>query len=181
MLIRPEIAGRDKRRAIVAASFITSLLVHPVYYKNHEQLKCIVYPSLKLIPRIGATATAKMIGPRQTTYHETDFQSAPATTSTTSTTNISSITTTTLSPAQKAAQQVSASEYAQWSKVNICEESGNWHTPDGGLGILPVNWVYYGGYKYSRNEALATPDEQIVIARRIQPNPPDQNGCDGPW
>lgn len=88
-------------------------------------------------------------------------------------------------PAQIARREVTPKEFAEWSKVNVCEEGGNWHVKgteySGGLGISNVNWIHYGGEFFSQSAADATPDEQIVIARRIQPNPPDQNGCDGGW
>jgi Transglycosylase-like domain len=87
-----------------------------------------------------------------------------------------------LTPAQIAEKEVSPKEFAAWSKVNICEESGKWHTDYGGLGIMPENWKYYGGEFFSPTVATATPKEQIVVAMRIQENPPDQNGCDpGGW
>ena len=94
-------------------------------------------------------------------------------------------TTAPLTPAQIAAHQVTPAEFAAWSKVNICEEGGNWHiigsVYSGGLGISNVNWVAYGGQYFAVNGGLATPYEQIVIAKRIQHNPPDQHGCSGGW
>jgi len=97
-------------------------------------------------------------------------------------------TTTTTKPltiAQLAAKQVTPFVYAEWKKVNICEQGGNWHVEgdfsDGGLGITNVNWRDNGGLKYASNGGLATPDEQILVAEKIDPNPPDQNACDGPW
>ncbi len=77
----------------------------------------------------------------------------------------------TVTPAQRAA----------WERVAICEEGGNWHADgdrfSGGLGITRANWVIYGGLQYAPRAALATPDEQIMVAQRIQSNPPDQHGC----
>jgi len=70
---------------------------------------------------------------------------------------------------------------AEWEKVAICEEGGNWavrgSTYSGGLGISNVNWVAFGGTQFAANAADATPAEQVIIARRIQLNPPDQYGC----
>jgi hypothetical protein len=90
-----------------------------------------------------------------------------------------------LTPAQIARREVTPEEFREWSKVNVCEESGNWHVEGdeyrGGLGISNRNWVIFGGLKFAPNAAVATPDEQIVVAEHIQPNPPDQNGCDGGW
>ena len=79
---------------------------------------------------------------------------------------------------------------AKWAKVNICETGGNWHTRgpiySGGLGILEVNWMAYGGWKFGA-EYAATPAEQVYIAMKIQAAHgyadyvPDQNGCGHGW
>ena len=79
---------------------------------------------------------------------------------------------------------------AKWAKVNICETGGNWHTRgpiySGGLGILEVNWMAYGGWKFGA-EYAATPAEQVFIAMKIQEANgyagyvPDQNGCGHGW
>ena len=79
---------------------------------------------------------------------------------------------------------------AKWAKVNICETGGNWHTRgpiySGGLGILEVNWMAYGGWKFNA-EYAATPAEQVFIAMKIQAANgfagyvPDQYGCLGGW
>jgi hypothetical protein len=90
-----------------------------------------------------------------------------------------------LTPAQIAAKQVTPQEFVAWSKVNVCEEGGNWYVKgseySGGLGISNYNWGAYHGERFAPNASQATPDEQIVIAERIQSNPPDQDGCDGDW
>lgn len=74
---------------------------------------------------------------------------------------------------------------AEWSKVNVCEESGDWHVDGtqyaGGLGISRTNWSAYGGKADFGDEASATPEQQVTVAMRIQPNPPDQSGCGGGW
>ena len=79
---------------------------------------------------------------------------------------------------------------AKWAKVDICETGGNWHTRgpiySGGLGILEVNWMAYGGWKFGA-EYAATPAEQVYIAIKIQAANgyagyvPDQYGCSGGW
>jgi hypothetical protein len=79
---------------------------------------------------------------------------------------------------------------AKWAKVNICETGGDWHTRgpiySGGLGILEVNWMSYGGWKFGA-EYAATPTEQVFIAMKIQAAHgyagyvPDQYGCFGGW
>ena len=77
----------------------------------------------------------------------------------------------TVTPAQRAA----------WDRVAMCEEGGNWQADgprfSGGLGITRANWAIYGGLQYAADAAEATPDEQIMVAERIQSSPPDQGGC----
>jgi len=79
----------------------------------------------------------------------------------------------TVTPAQRAA----------WERVAMCEEGGNWQADgsrfSGGLGITRANWAIYGGLQYASEGALATPDQQIMVAERIQSYPPDQGGCRG--
>ena len=85
---------------------------------------------------------------------------------------------------------VSADIMAKWNKVAWCEQHGNWHFSgsiyDGGLGMLRTNWHAYGGQEFAPEAHLATPEEQVIIARRIQAHAgypefvPDQNGrCSG--
>jgi len=79
---------------------------------------------------------------------------------------------------------------AKWAKVNICETGGDWHTRgfiySGGLGILEMNWMAYGGWKFGA-EYAATPAEQVFIAMKIQADNgyagyvPDQYGCGHGW
>jgi Transglycosylase-like domain len=85
---------------------------------------------------------------------------------------------------------VSADIMAKWNKVAWCEQHGNWHFNgsiyDGGLGMLRGNWYAYGGREFAPEAHLATPEEQVVVARRIQARAgypefvPDNNGgCSG--
>jgi hypothetical protein len=85
---------------------------------------------------------------------------------------------------------VSATIMAKWAKVAQCEQGGNWHfngsTYDGGLGIMRGNWYAYGGREFAPEAHLATPEEQVAVARRIQARAgypdfvPDQDGrCSG--
>ena len=80
---------------------------------------------------------------------------------------------------------VTPAEMTVWSRVSACEENGNWYMRgpyfSGGLGISNVNWLAYGGTQFAPNAADATPTEQIIVAQRIQSDPPDQNGCTGGW
>jgi hypothetical protein len=86
-----------------------------------------------------------------------------------------------LTPVQEAERDVTPEERAEWDRVNVCEEGGNWHVEgavySGGLGISNENWIAYGGRQFSSSAAFATPDEQIVVAMRIQSYAPDQGGC----
>jgi hypothetical protein len=78
---------------------------------------------------------------------------------------------------------VSPLQRAEWERVAMCEEGGNWSAGggrfSGGLGITRSNWVAYGGLQFAPEGAMATEDQQIMIAERIQPYPPDQHGCRG--
>ena len=74
-----------------------------------------------------------------------------------------------------------------WEKIAICEMGGNWQYIgpyySGGLGITNVNWIAYGGLKFAKNAGLATPEEQVTVARTIEGSSyvPDQNGCGQGW
>ncbi len=78
---------------------------------------------------------------------------------------------------------VTAYERDAWEQVAMCEEGGNWESDgssfSGGLGISRANWDAYGGLQYAPEGAEATEDEQIMVAERIQSDPPDQDGCSG--
>jgi len=86
---------------------------------------------------------------------------------------------------------VSPEIMAKWERVNQCEEGGNWHVQgslySGGLGITNYNWIRFGGGEFAWNAADATPEEQVVVARRIQAHGgvpdyvPDQWGCGHGW
>ena len=75
---------------------------------------------------------------------------------------------------------MTALEEAEWTKVAVCEEGG-WIGSSGAafpdsLGITAANWWDNGG------TTDVSEDAQIVVAMRIQSNPPDQNGCNpGGW
>jgi hypothetical protein len=80
---------------------------------------------------------------------------------------------------------VTDAERTAWERVAICEEGGNWQANgsrfSGGLGITRTNWIAYGGTQFAPEGAEATEDQQIIVAMRISPIPPDQNGCTGSW
>ena len=81
------------------------------------------------------------------------------------------------------ADTVTPSERAGWERVALCEEGGNWASSgprfSGGLGISRANWRAFGGDQYAPEGALATEDQQIMVAERIESTPPDQAGCRG--
>jgi hypothetical protein len=83
-------------------------------------------------------------------------------------------------------QLVSDYLIGKWNKVAWCETHGRWsragYKYDGGLGIMPINWITYGGLEYAPSAHLATPQQQILIAIRINGNfIPDQDGNCHPW
>src|SRR5665213_3325275 len=84
-------------------------------------------------------------------------------------------------PAPIVVDTVSPAQRAAWDRVAGCEEGGNWQADgprfSGGLGITRTNWAEYGGLQYASAAARATPDQQIMVAERIQSYPPDQRGC----
>lgn len=74
----------------------------------------------------------------------------------------------------------------KWNRVAWCETHGNWKmqgaTFSGGLGISNVVWNEYGGTDFAPNAGLATPQEQVVIAIRINGTfVPDQFGYCRAW
>jgi len=102
---------------------------------------------------------------------------SPATTTTVASTIAPTTTTTLVAPATM----------ALWAKVAWCETNGNWkhegRTYEGGLGILAWNWQHYGGTAYAPHAWLATPEQQVAIAIKIQHDlpVPDQNGNCAGW
>jgi hypothetical protein len=81
------------------------------------------------------------------------------------------------------ADTVTPGERAAWERVALCEEDGNWASDgpafSGGLGISRANWSAFGGGEFAPEGSLATEDQQIMVAERIEPEPPDQDGCRG--
>jgi hypothetical protein len=81
---------------------------------------------------------------------------------------------------------VTQEDMIKWQKVAICEQGGNWRVQgpifSGGLGFRNYVWLAYGGGQYAPNAGLATPQQQVAIAKKINGNyVPDQNGCSGSW
>jgi hypothetical protein len=79
---------------------------------------------------------------------------------------------------------ISAATIAQWQRVAICEEGGNWKHfsywyPDA-LGIDRPNWIQFGGVVTKVSNKIV----QISVAERFRKHYgvgiPDQYGC-YPW
>jgi CBS domain-containing protein len=96
---------------------------------------------------------------------------------------VAQVATAVTSPITASTDTVTPEQRAAWERVAMCEEGGNWTTDggrfSGGLGISRANWDAYGGTQYAAEGAEATPDQQIMVAERIQSSPPDQDGCHG--
>ena len=86
-------------------------------------------------------------------------------------------------PAAGPVDTVTPAQRSAWERVAMCEESGDWAADggqfSGGLGISRANWIAYGGGEFAPEGAMATEDQQIMVAERIQPTAPDQYGCHG--
>ena len=101
--------------------------------------------------------------------------------STTTTTTVSPVVTTTTAVPLTAWDTVTPWEREAWTRVAVCEEGGfigyaGAAYPDS-LGISAVNWSSNGGWHPPNGVAPETPDWQIMVAMRIQTDPPDQGGC----
>lgn len=179
MSISPERRIIESSRFAIAGIALVSLLQNP---SDNKHNKVITYD--KVIKHVDPHDIGSLVIPKIVS-----IKPQPTTTSSSLHNHYSHTNNTHpnahLSPALVASRQVTSAERAAWSKVNICEEGGNWHVSgskfSGGLGISNVNWKKYGGEQFTHTAAVATPDEQIVVAMRIQHNPPDQNGCSGSW
>ena len=88
------------------------------------------------------------------------------------------------------ADGITAVQQAAWSRVNLCEEGGDWSVNgpvySGGLGFSHANWDRFNTFGFPADAADATPDEQIRVAvafaTQYWGNPdaaPDQHGCSG--
>jgi Transglycosylase-like domain len=86
-------------------------------------------------------------------------------------------------PPATPADTVTPVQREEWERVAMCEEGGDWTSDggrfSGGLGITRTNWDAYGGKAYAPEGAMATEDQQIMVAERIESSPPDQYGCHG--
>ena len=60
-----------------------------------------------------------------------------------------------------------------WDRIAACESSGNWHINTGngyygGLQFSASTWLGYGGGTYASRADLATREQQIAIAQKVQ-------------
>lgn len=108
-------------------------------------------------------------------------------------TSLVATTTTTITVPQPAPVQHLVPPYimAMWEKVAQCETGGHWwvNQPyyDGGLGISRRNWDYFAPDNFPDAPHLASKEQQVFVARKIQawggvPNyVPDQAGGCHAW
>ena len=71
--------------------------------------------------------------------------------------------------------QSATAEGTVWDEVAQCESGGNWsiNTGNGYYGGIQFNsrtWKAYGGDKYAPRADLATREQQIDIAKKVQAN-----------
>lgn len=79
-------------------------------------------------------------------------------------------------PAPRAQTQVAAptvSSGSVWDSIAACESGGNWAISTGngfygGLQFTPSTWAAYGGLNYASSANLATREQQIDVATRVQ-------------
>ena len=60
-----------------------------------------------------------------------------------------------------------------WDRVAACEAGGNWHINTGngfygGLQFTQQTWAGFGGTQYAARADLATREQQIAIAEKVQ-------------
>lgn len=63
--------------------------------------------------------------------------------------------------------------YGYWDAVAACESSGNWHINTGngyygGLQFDMQTWIAHGGLEFAERADLASREEQIIVAERLQ-------------
>ena len=65
-----------------------------------------------------------------------------------------------------------------WDGIARCETGGDWQHQtryDGGLGLLHVAWIEFGGRDFAEYGSEATREEQIIVAERLH----DRHGLSG--
>ena len=66
-----------------------------------------------------------------------------------------------------------SSRGSTWDAIAQCESGGNWATNtgngfSGGLQFHPQTWISHGGGEYAPSAHLATREQQIAIAEKVQ-------------
>ena len=72
-----------------------------------------------------------------------------------------------------AAPQAGAASVEQWDQVAACESGGNWaiNTGNGfygGLQFTQQTWEGFGGTQYAPRADLASREQQIAVAEKVQ-------------
>ncbi len=73
----------------------------------------------------------------------------------------------------RTAAPVSVNSTGVWDRIAACESGGNWHINTGngyygGLQFSASTWLGHGGGAYASRADLASRDEQIAIAKKVQ-------------
>jgi hypothetical protein len=82
-------------------------------------------------------------------------------------------TTPTPAPTYSAPTTTTLTYTTNWDRIAQCESGGNWHINTGngyygGLQFTQQTWEAYGGLAYAARADLATREQQIDIAERVQ-------------
>ena len=85
-------------------------------------------------------------------------------------------------PPSRPVVQIAPAVAAAWMRVATCETGGhniNGSVYSGMLGISNVNWIVYGGREFAPTAFLASFDQQVAVAIRIQGGAPvpDSTAC----
>ncbi len=75
--------------------------------------------------------------------------------------------------ARSSANAPSVASGSAWDKLAACESGGNWHINTGngyygGLQFTNSTWLGFGGGQYASRADLATREQQIAIAQKVQ-------------
>ncbi len=75
-------------------------------------------------------------------------------------------------PAQASSPAPASSGGVNWAAIAACESGGNWSASTGngfygGLQFTEQTWLGYGGGQYAPSANLATPAQQIAVARQV--------------
>ncbi|WP_308425175.1 transglycosylase family protein [Wenjunlia tyrosinilytica] len=76
-------------------------------------------------------------------------------------------------PAQADSGEAESTGRKVWDRIAECESSGNWTTNSGnnyygGLQFGQPTWRAYGGLRYAPRADLATREQQIEVAKKVQ-------------